>query len=94
MSGCQMLGRGVESRVVGILTSQGILMIGNWKRWRACFENSILWQISTIDQLKKRGWNMPNSGFCILQLKGIYLVGMVPLWVRGGRRLGGLPLYA
>ena len=43
MSGCQMLGRGVGSRVVGILTSQGILMIGNWKRWRACSENCILW---------------------------------------------------
>ena len=33
------------------------------------------------------------SEFCILQLKGICLVGMVPLWVRGRRRFGGgLPL--
>ena len=35
MNGCQMLGRGVGSQVVGILTSQGILMIENWRKWRA-----------------------------------------------------------
>ncbi|RVX04370.1 hypothetical protein CK203_018431 [Vitis vinifera] len=53
MSWCQMLGRGVGSRVVGILTSQGILMIeigrggglvlkiasfGSEKRSGGCFE--------------------------------------------------------
>ncbi|RVW85461.1 hypothetical protein CK203_038987 [Vitis vinifera] len=70
-----------------------------WRSWAPMKVSFFAWEaswnrISTIDQLKKRGWNMSHSGFCILQLKGICLVGMVPLWVRGGRRLGGLSLYA
>ena len=43
INGCVMFGRMEERWEVGILCFQDTLTIGKWKRWRACFEKSILW---------------------------------------------------
>ena len=52
-----------------------------------CKKATMLW--SLIFSLFGVQWVLHSS-----IKRNLLLVGMVPLWVRGGRRLGGLPLYA
>ena len=52
-----------------------------------CKKATMLW--SLIFSLFGVQWVLHSS-----IKRNLLLVGMVPLWVRGGRRLGGLPFYA